>query len=641
MATINLTPGLNKISAAFGDAGTPSGAHDFVFAPGIYTFSGGPAIELSTAAWGGKNFSGSRFICNGNIGDVTLDMSGTSGNAINRRGIDSITLEGFKIICAVSGAGDIVASDATSSDGWKFRHLILAGNATVRNRTFFRVLAGQLPGLSNEFDDIVLDATYAGARVISIIGPASDIDLLIKNLDARLHATAAGQGSLPPGTLEDCCTIAVTLEDVRDARVLDLKADDFLTYGAELRTVDEAKGSRDVRFARGKFNRIGSMGIHAGHTTDKQGYPWPVAEAYNISYEDCECRDTIDGYGFEFENGVHKSQMVGCKVYNPTRYAYPLAEDTYECRVEGCLAIAGPGTSPTDGTGVVFSNGRKHIVRGNTFVGLRQAVIIQKGAGTYDGTGGGGYFIPTERCTFQDNLITGCGYVYNVGAAAMPAGALAHMLGRNLVAGLTVGYARVDAVTRTQAEFTALYPDHIDEPDMVVSSVGDVDFVSPATEDYRTYDSSPAEALRAGFYRSSQAIPPLVAPTTLDPGAVDLVLVLPNTRGGEKFFADFAPFEGDTPRPTRIELRDKYGVLDTSIAVAVLSGKLRIDGAAEVAVPILNNWDGTFDILWPDPSVFEVTEGKRKAKASFDTHAAVGSNSYYLKRFAFMVMKRV
>jgi len=114
----------------------------------------------------------------------------------------------------------------------------------------------------------------------------------------------------------------------------------------------------------------------------------------------------------------------------------------------------------------------------------------------------------------------------------------------------------------------------------------------------------------------------------------------------DRHFHDLVYYHGDTPKPLRFSVysENEAGILalDESIAGATLRAKLSIDGGVETLLSVINNGDGTGEIVFPsDASVLLVGATKNESTGRIDIEVVDGAYVSYLQRFTFPIEKRV
>jgi len=454
MADRSVLPGLNTIQPVI--AGLAQAGDRLILADGTYTFNA-TGVELDPVALG-KTLTGLTIMAE-NYGGAIIVMTGCPAAFCQCRGVESVTWDGLHFTGNPNGK---VFDDAGGAPtGWVWKNLLASCARTLIDIS--------TTALSMVISDITTTASYTGPSVVQLTGVAAvNSDALIKKIDARIHG---------PGVIH-----GVRLVNMRDVRTRELRAYDMVNYGFKTHSDDDAIQVRDIIASNIEVRRAGLVGIHIGNTAT-------VAHTSKVYIYDAIVEDTIDGYGIEFENLTSECELVGYRIERTQKIGVALAEDTENILVTNGLVdtVGTPGTS----SGVVTAVGRRHRIHHNTFTNVTWGITIAQPLG---------FSTPEERNLIRENIFVNTHYVYRCGTTGMPSGQLAHMLGPNIVLAPTINYSTVNEVPRTKAEFEALFPDCIDEPDIMIDSIDDLLFFNTPAGDYATYRGSSAEQIRAGFY---------------------------------------------------------------------------------------------------------------------------------------------
>lgn len=99
-------------------------------------------------------------------------------------------------------------------------------------------------------------------------------------------------------------------------------------------------------------------------------------------------------------------------------------------------------------------------------------------------------------------------------------------------------------------------------------------------------------------------------------------------------------WSGEKPPPLEIGYYDDDDNLITSISGAGLSAKTKIDSAAEVAITMTNNDDGTMTIDFPTGTSAFVLAADKDGVMRVDVEVTQSPLVWYLPRFSIPVKKR-
>ncbi|MDH4038376.1 MAG: right-handed parallel beta-helix repeat-containing protein [Candidatus Krumholzibacteria bacterium] len=433
MATYTVSPGLNTIQTAINGANNTSG--DIIeLNDGTYTFSTS-AMDFRSAVTGTLFApSGSTpglTIRSKNPGGATLNLSGCPFEAIRGGDATGVIIEDMTFLNQ-TGSNTILRDNADCPlTKFVFRDIVLSGQSAT---AFF---LSAHAGTTITFENITTTATYAGDYVFWIVGTTSNLDMLIKNVDARLHTS-------------ETMVNAVYTRDCRDVRIDGLWTKDTTSYGLHIQA-NSANGTYDIDVSNVWVdgNTTAVPGIHVGHTSTL--YPAKRIRLHGIRVND------TGAYGIEFENGAEDCELVNFRVTNAATYAVPLAEDTKNILVSDGFIDGGTA-------GVVIAHGQRHRILRNVIANCTYGIRIN---------GDSAFVTDPERCTVKNNIFYGCDYIYQImDSTYWPAFAVDHSFGPNTVYSPGSYYASVNANDKTQAEFEALFPTAIDESDNAVSGDG-------------------------------------------------------------------------------------------------------------------------------------------------------------------------
>lgn len=463
-AVINVTAGVDKITASPGLSSAAAG-DTIILAAGTYTFGAAnfPIITHGPALGRAANWFTSLTIRGVSSATVILDLTGVTGTAIYGGDATNVTIANVTF----SGSAGSFMRDASNSNyqGWTFKSIKLAGMTTI---PFLLGPSGWPPatGTGITIKNITTTSTFAAAKVVAITGARNNLDLLIDNIDARLHTASS-------------LNIGVHLTNVWDVRLRNVRVDDPTDSGVKVdaTAADSAATKigavstvRKVYISDVWVKRAGNLGVHVGNTEGYDLHPsWPRGMVNNVHMNNIRVEGSIAGYGIEYETLVSNCTLTGFYVYNCVNYGVALAEDTEKIVVSGGFIDHITGANSA---GIITSCGTQNIIVNNLIRDCDYGVKIQSNVL---------FLITPSRNIVRENTMVGVDYAYGVNlAAAMPSGVTANMIGPNTIVTPLVAFASDHVgASRTQAQWEADYPTSIDVSDTVVGAVA-VNWLPPS-----------------------------------------------------------------------------------------------------------------------------------------------------------------
>ncbi|MGH7177695.1 MAG: hypothetical protein ACREJC_09970, partial [Tepidisphaeraceae bacterium] len=179
MADLFVDPGLNTIQTAINAANNTSGDR-VILRNGTYTFNTSQAMLFASAVTG-TLFTNLTVMAE-NPGLAILNLTGVGFDAIYGDNATGVTIKDI-VLTGTPSSGGVVRDHADSPmTGWTFQNITL----NAMNKTFFD-RPTVAPGVGITIKNITTTALYNALYVINVFGPATNLDMVIDGVDARLH----------------------------------------------------------------------------------------------------------------------------------------------------------------------------------------------------------------------------------------------------------------------------------------------------------------------------------------------------------------------------------------------------------------------------------------------------------------------
>lgn len=442
-AVVNVTEGENKLwpTNAPGldkrnDGTTDTASGDtLILAAGTYTFSAINNAMMFDHGGLGHGAAFTSFTVRGvSVATVILDFTGVSFDAIYGGSAANVTLANMTIICSGAAPGSGWIRDHASSvyAGWTFENIRIGACGTTAKVPFLFAGAATVPGAGITFKNIATTSAFNATSLFQITGGTVDLNMHITGIDLRLHTSAMLK--------------AIHLTDVRDVRIDNCTVYGCATIPIQVQSSNVALGVYDVDIVNCVVDGQGlptAPGIHVGNQTVSR-----VTKGVRVHGNTVR---NINSYGIELEGGTRDSEIIGNTITGVISNGIPIPDDTRNIIV-AYNTIDGVSGSFCAGIAVVY--GRGHRIINN----IIRNVVGTAGNGTairHDENGD--IALENEWNVISGNVIYNVDSVYHVTAASMPQTVVANKFGSNRYSNATI-YSTVDAVTKTQAEFAALFP---------------------------------------------------------------------------------------------------------------------------------------------------------------------------------------